>query len=56
MLLENIIIFSLIAFCSIAYVIGGESREKIRWAHTLFRDIGCSLCIFTLAWILFLWS
>ena len=41
----------LIIACSVLYMVGGE-----KWGHTKFRDAGCSLCIFGLAWILFGWS
>lgn len=41
----------LIIACMVLYWIGGE-----KWAHTLFRDIGCSVCIVGLTWWLFGWS
>jgi len=46
-------IIAFIILCVILYWVGGE-----KWAHTLFRDIGCSLCILAVAVLLlgFHWS
>lgn len=41
------IILALIVLCAVLYWIGGE-----RWAHTLFRDLGCGVCITAIAWLL----
>ena len=46
----------LIIACSALYWLGGESREKIKWTHTLFRDWGCALCIVTLSVYFFGWT
>ena len=43
-------IWLLIALCSILYWVGG--REEF---HTLFRDIGCSACIYAITTMLFGW-
>ena len=45
---EEEMIIGLIFACAILYFIGGQ-----KWAHTLFRDLGCSLCIFALAWFIY---
>lgn len=37
-------IYLIIAVCICLYWIGGQE-----WAHTLFRDLGCSLCILAVA-------
>lgn len=44
-------ILAIIALCTFLYWVGG-----MEWAHTQFRDTGCTLCIFGLAWLLFGWS
>jgi hypothetical protein len=45
------IILVLIAMTVGLYFVGGQ-----KWAHTLFRDLGCSLCIYALATMLFGWN
>ena len=44
------LIIALVVACMMLYWIGGQ-----KWAHTLFRDLGCSLCIYGITSILFGW-
>lgn len=44
-------VLAIIALCTFLYWVGG-----MVWAHTLFRDLGCTLCIAGLAWLLFGWT
>lgn len=43
-------IYLLIPLCALLYWIGGE-----KWAHTLFRDLGCTICIIGLSTFIFGW-
>lgn len=40
----------LVVIGTILYWIGGQ-----KWAHTLFRDLGCTVCMFLLAWHVLGW-
>ena len=47
----SMIILSLIIAYVVLYWIGGQ-----KWAHTLFRDVGCQLCLAALCVLLLGWS
>ena len=44
-------IWILLGLCVALYFIGGQ-----KWAHSLFRDVGSTLCIYGIASILFGWN
>ena len=44
-------ILILLGLCVFLYWLGGQE-----WAHTLFRDIGCTLCIYAITYLLFGWD